>query len=187
MAGADGGEGVHAFLIPTEDPHMSEYPPGCFARREWISRFTGTAGTAVVTTDKALLWTDGRYFLQAGKVGGPARPGRVGVGVGVLVGEWVGARVVTPRGLAGFQKLLAAGRGGGCARGPRPRVKCTGRVPIAVVWHQGNRKLMLPERTRNRNGLCCDGVAGAGKYAGLSGMRCLNPKRAVPKPQTCGA
>uniref|UniRef100_A0A7R9VKA2 Xaa-Pro aminopeptidase P n=1 Tax=Chlamydomonas euryale TaxID=1486919 RepID=A0A7R9VKA2_9CHLO len=71
MAGADGGEGVHAFLIPTEDPHMSEYPPGCFARREWISRFTGTAGTAVVTTDKALLWTDGRYFLQAGKELGP--------------------------------------------------------------------------------------------------------------------
>jgi Xaa-Pro aminopeptidase len=44
---------------------MSEYPPDRFKRREWISRFTGSAGSALVTTDQALLWTDGRYFLQA--------------------------------------------------------------------------------------------------------------------------
>lgn len=69
MAAADGGKGVHAYMVPTEDPHMSEYPPDCFSRREFISRFTGTAGTVVVTTDKALLWTDGRYFLQASQVG----------------------------------------------------------------------------------------------------------------------
>lgn len=43
---------------------QSEYPPDCDARREFISNFTGSAGTAVVTKDKALLWTDGRYFLQ---------------------------------------------------------------------------------------------------------------------------
>jgi len=65
MAAADGGRGVHAYIVPTEDPHMSEYSPDCFKRREFISRFTGTAGTAVVTTEQALLWTDGRYFLQA--------------------------------------------------------------------------------------------------------------------------
>jgi Xaa-Pro aminopeptidase len=39
----------------------------CFARREFVSGFTGSAGTAVVLKDKALLWTDGRYFLQAEK------------------------------------------------------------------------------------------------------------------------
>lgn len=48
-------------------PPQSEYPPDCHARREFISNFTGSAGTVVVTRDAALLWTDGRYFLQAEK------------------------------------------------------------------------------------------------------------------------
>lgn len=71
MAAVDGGKGVHAFIVPTEDPHMSEYSPDCYMRREYVSRFTGTAGTVVVTTDKALLWTDGRYYLQASQQLGP--------------------------------------------------------------------------------------------------------------------
>ncbi len=44
---------------------QSEYIADCDKRREFISGFTGSAGTAVVTADHALLWTDGRYFLQA--------------------------------------------------------------------------------------------------------------------------
>ncbi|KAI7835935.1 hypothetical protein COHA_010169 [Chlorella ohadii] len=71
MAAADGGRGVQAFIVPSEDPHMSEYPPDCDARRAFISGFDGSAGTAVVTTDAALLWTDGRYFLQAEQQLGP--------------------------------------------------------------------------------------------------------------------
>lgn len=63
--------GVDAFIVPSEDPHMSEYPPDCHARREFISGFNGSAGTAVVTTDRAALWTDGRYFLQAEEQLGP--------------------------------------------------------------------------------------------------------------------
>lgn len=62
---------VDAFIVPSEDPHMSEYPPDCHARREFISGFDGSAGTAVVTTDAAALWTDGRYFLQAEEQLGP--------------------------------------------------------------------------------------------------------------------
>jgi len=71
MAKANGSKGVQAYIIPTEDPHMSEYPPDCFKRREYLPNFTGSAGTAVVTVDKALLWTDGRYFLQAAQELGP--------------------------------------------------------------------------------------------------------------------
>ncbi|GLI66862.1 hypothetical protein VaNZ11_010849 [Volvox africanus] len=71
MASADNGRGVAAYLVPTEDPHMSEYPPACHKYREYISGFTGTAGTVVVTMDAALLWTDGRYFLQAASELGP--------------------------------------------------------------------------------------------------------------------
>ena len=57
--------GVAAFITPSTDPHSGEYVPSHWESRAWISGFTGSAGTAVVTTDKAALWTDSRYFLQA--------------------------------------------------------------------------------------------------------------------------
>ena len=59
--------GVDACLIPTSDFHGSEYVGDYFKCREYISGFTGSAGTLVVTLDEAGLWTDGRYFLQAAK------------------------------------------------------------------------------------------------------------------------
>lgn len=56
---------IKAFIIPSTDPHLSEYVAPHWMSREWISGFTGSAGTVVVTMDKAGLWTDSRYFLQA--------------------------------------------------------------------------------------------------------------------------
>ena len=56
---------IDAYIIPTSDPHMSEYPADCWKYREWISGFTGSAGTVIITADKAGLWTDSRYFLEA--------------------------------------------------------------------------------------------------------------------------
>lgn len=58
-------EELYAFVIPTGDPHGSEYLPDHWKVREWITGFTGSAGMAVVTLDEAALWTDSRYFLQA--------------------------------------------------------------------------------------------------------------------------
>lgn len=58
-------EKIDAYIIPTSDPHMSEYPAECWKYRVWISGFTGSMGIIVVTADKAGLWTDSRYFLQA--------------------------------------------------------------------------------------------------------------------------
>ena len=58
-------EGLSAFIIPSTDPHSGEYIPAYWQAREWISGFNGSAGTVVVTTDRAALWTDSRYFLQA--------------------------------------------------------------------------------------------------------------------------
>ena len=58
-------EQVHACIIPSTDPHISEYTPDWWKIRAWVSGFTGSAGTVVVTRDKAGLWTDSRYFLQA--------------------------------------------------------------------------------------------------------------------------
>lgn len=56
-----------AYIIPTDDFHSSEYVGDHFKAREYMSGFTGSAGTLVVLKDKAALWTDGRYFLQASK------------------------------------------------------------------------------------------------------------------------
>lgn len=56
---------VDAVIIPSTDPHQSEYPPEHHRVRVWISGFTGSAGTVVITRDNAGLWTDSRYFLEA--------------------------------------------------------------------------------------------------------------------------
>lgn len=54
-----------AYVVPSEDAHMSEYVAKCDQRRAFISGFTGSAGTALITMNEAYCWTDGRYFVQA--------------------------------------------------------------------------------------------------------------------------
>lgn len=61
------GKGIAAYILPTSDPHQSEYVANHYKTRSWISGFTGSAGTVVITLNRALLWTDGRYFIQAEK------------------------------------------------------------------------------------------------------------------------
>ena len=56
---------VDAYLVPTDDFHCSEYVGEYFKCRKYITGFTGSAGTAVITQKEAGLWTDGRYFIQA--------------------------------------------------------------------------------------------------------------------------
>ena len=58
---------IDAYIIPSSDNHQSEYVGDHFKCREFISGFTGSAGTVVVTMEEAGLWTDGRYFIQAEK------------------------------------------------------------------------------------------------------------------------
>ena len=57
-------EKINAYIIPSSDPHQSEYVADHWKSREWISGFTGSAGTVVVSADYAGVWTDSRYFLQ---------------------------------------------------------------------------------------------------------------------------
>ncbi|MCR1955897.1 aminopeptidase P family protein [Clostridioides mangenotii] len=56
---------IDAYIIPSSDSHQSEYVGDYFKSREFISGFNGSAGTVIVTKEKAGLWTDGRYFIQA--------------------------------------------------------------------------------------------------------------------------
>lgn len=57
--------GLWGYIIPTGDPHMSEYLSEHYKFRQWISGFTGSAGTFALTHEKSGLWTDGRYYIQA--------------------------------------------------------------------------------------------------------------------------
>ena len=57
--------GAHALLVPSADPHLSEYLPGRWQGREWLSGFTGSMATLVVTADRAALFADSRYWQQA--------------------------------------------------------------------------------------------------------------------------
>lgn len=59
--------GLHAYIVPGSDPHQNEYIPPCWQFRPWLSGFTGSTGTIVITAAEAGLWTDSRYFLQAEK------------------------------------------------------------------------------------------------------------------------
>lgn len=58
-------KGVDAYIIPSSDPHISEYLPDRYKCIAWTSGFNGSAGTLVITPDFAGLWTDSRYFVQA--------------------------------------------------------------------------------------------------------------------------
>ena len=58
--------GLAAYVVPGNDPHASEYMSSHWCEMQWLSGFSGEAGTVVVTHDRVLLWTDSRYYLQAG-------------------------------------------------------------------------------------------------------------------------
>ena len=71
---------IDMYIVPTSDFHESEYVGDYFKARKYITGFTGSAGTAVITMTEAGLWTDGRYFIQAEKqlAGSPVTLYRMG-------------------------------------------------------------------------------------------------------------
>lgn len=96
--------GVDAFVIPSADPHLSEYLPEHWQARRDFSGFTGSAGTLVVTADKAGVWTDSRYWEQAGQQLAPN---------GIELQKWVLMRLIPN----GWHKIC-------------PRVQWSARLPI---------------------------------------------------------
>lgn len=89
-------EGVAAYIIPSSDPHISEYLPERYKCIAWASGFTGSAGTLVITADFAGLWTDARYFVQANEqlAGSGFELVKLKVQAAAEYAEWVGEHLV---------------------------------------------------------------------------------------------
>ncbi len=102
-------EGLAGFIIPTGDPHNSEYTPEYWKIREWLTGFNGSAGTAVVLEDKAALWTDSRYWLAAEECleNTPFKLMREGQGGTPTIAEWLNENL-PDNGTVGFVGEMVA-------------------------------------------------------------------------------
>ncbi len=126
---------ITAYLVPTSDFHNSEYLSDYFKEREFLSGFTGSAGTLLVTQEDAFLWTDGRYFIQAEKELSPSgitlfKTGEEGV---LTIKEFLSenlksgdtlafdGRVITADTVLEWEKLL-------------PKVKLVSKNLVDLVW-----------------------------------------------------
>ena len=91
-------EGVHALLVPSADPHLSEYLPERWQGRQWLSGFTGSMATLVVATDRAVLFADSRYWTQAEAelAGTGIELEKIATGASLAHIEWLAKN--TPRG-----------------------------------------------------------------------------------------
>jgi Xaa-Pro aminopeptidase len=87
--------GVQALLVPSADPHLSEYLPGHWQAREWFSGFTGSMGTLVVTADDARLFADSRYWDQAERelAGSGIALEKIPTGTAAAHVDWLAANV----------------------------------------------------------------------------------------------
>jgi len=111
--------GVNALLVPSADPHLSEYLPERWQARQWLSGFTGSMGTLVVTSDKAAVFADSRYWVQAEAelAGSGIELVKIPTGASALHIDWLAAQVPAGRtvavdgqvlGLAAAQALKTA-------------------------------------------------------------------------------
>jgi Xaa-Pro aminopeptidase len=86
---------IDAFIVPSSDPHLSEYLPGRWKGREWLSGFTGSVGTFIATAGFAGVWTDGRYWTQAEQelAGSSIELMKIPSGASLLHIDWLAANM----------------------------------------------------------------------------------------------
>jgi Xaa-Pro aminopeptidase len=86
---------IDAFIVPSSDPHLSEYLPGRWKGREWMSGFTGSVGTFIATAGFAGVWTDGRYWTQAEQelAGSSIELMKIPSGASLLHIDWLAANM----------------------------------------------------------------------------------------------
>lgn len=159
-----------AYIVPSTDPHQSEYTPAYWQRRQWITGFTGSVGDFVVTQRSAFLWTDSRYYLQAEEqLSGSSielqRQGQIGV---PTLNEWLGAnlgkndavgidpRLITLKGLDELKRVVS--RAGA-------NVKLTSKNLVDVIW--GDERPPSPSGAVVNHAVRFAGTSRADKLAGL--------------------
>ena len=173
--------GAHALLVPSADPHLSEYLPARWQGRQWLSGFTGSMGTLVVTLDQAALFADSRYWVQA-----EAEL----AGSGIDTGEDPHRRGDPPHRLAraharqgpdldGRRRGARPGLGAAAARGARQ-----GRHRAAHRRRPAGRSLARPARAARAPRLRTPGAAGAWTRAQRAGTRCARRWRATARRTT---
>ncbi len=131
--------GVAAYLVPSTDPHGSEYVPACWQRRQWLSGFTGSAGDVVVTREGAGLWTDGRYFLQATEQlrGSGIKLFKQGVRGVPSIAAWLATQLGKGEALGVDPQLLSRGAEGelrGALEGVGARLKLVEGNLVDRIW-----------------------------------------------------
>lgn len=141
LRGAMTREDLAAYVVPSADPHLSEYLPERWQARQWLSGFTGSVGTLVVTADFAGLWVDSRYWMQA-----EAQLAGTGVALMKMVGgqqtqphvEWLAEHVPegTTVGVDGAVLGVAAARALTSALTPRGIVLRTDLDLLDAIWPQ---------------------------------------------------
>ncbi|AOJ67586.1 MULTISPECIES: aminopeptidase P family protein [Burkholderia] len=141
LRGAMAREDLAAYVVPSADPHLSEYLPERWQARQWLSGFTGSVGTLVVTADFAGLWLDSRYWVQA-----EAQLAGTGVELMKMMGgqqtqphvEWLAEHVPegTTVGVDGAVLGVAAARALTSALTPRGIVLRTDLDLLDAIWPQ---------------------------------------------------
>lgn len=141
LRGAMTREDLAAYVVPSADPHLSEYLPERWQARQWLSGFTGSVGTLVVTADFAGLWVDSRYWVQA-----EAQLAGTGVALMKMAGgqqtqphvEWLAEHVPegTTVGVDGAVLGVAAARALTSALTPRGIVLRTDLDLLDAIWPQ---------------------------------------------------
>ncbi|MDQ1830060.1 aminopeptidase P family protein [Massilia scottii] len=99
---------VDACIIPSSDPHLSEYLPGRWQGREWLTGFTGSVGTFIATSDFAGCWTDARYWTQAGTelAGSSVQLMKIPSGASLLHIDWLAANLAPGQTVAVDARVL---------------------------------------------------------------------------------
>lgn len=105
--------GIHACLIASADPHLSEYLPAHWQIRNWLTGFTGSVGTVIVTMDQAGLWVDSRYWVQAERelAGSGFELQRIQSALDTSYLQWLGRNLVCPAVLAVDARTLSVSTG----------------------------------------------------------------------------
>ena len=108
LRAAMANNGIDAFIVPSSDPHLSEYLPGHWKGREWLTDFTGSVGTFIATADFAGVWTDGRYWTQAETelAGSEIALMKIPGAASMLHIEWLAARLTVGQTVAVDARVL---------------------------------------------------------------------------------